>query len=320
MTLTQLRRKKDRMYGVVPSGDDYYAFWSDGRAGLYVDGSFVSYRSTTGPSIPEAPTLIHEDDQAIVGPGSIVTRVDSNALQVWDVEGDAIYDYTASAGYVVSPALYADGFLWWIEREETQHGGTGTHATYWRLRKARTDLSTDLTTVYTYEAAHYVGFSVLWSPIQGIALTTAGVLCQCHWNDEAAGETQDEYQLRIERDGGGATDNGWPAIGPGTIVDRWAFNAAPLTANGIGAGAISTGFLAGIDDDPEVSPTAFWAGDEWQAGTPSNTSVDAAGEVGALYDGATLVRGPAEAGTPTAIFAVNEGPDFDRPAYMFLKG
>ena len=320
MTSSLLRHRKDRAYSVVPSGSDYYAFWADGRAGLYVDGSFISYRSTTGPSIPEAPSLIHIDDQSIVGPGSIVTRVGTNALQVWDVDGDATYDYTADAGYVVSPAIYADGFLWWMEREAVQHGGTGTHATYWRLRKARTDLATDLTTVYTYEAAHHVGFSILWSPIQGIALTTAGVLCQCHWNDEAAGETQDEFQLRIERDGGGATDNGWPAIGPGTIVDRWAFTAAPLTANGIGAGAISTGFLAGVDDDPEVSPAAFWSGAEWQAGSCVNTSVNAIGEIGALYDGATLVRGPAETGTPTARFAVNEGPDLDRPNYLFIKG
>lgn len=322
MTATTLRRKKDKMYSIAPSGDDYYAFWADGRAGLYIDGTFVSYRSTSGPAIPEAPSLIHIDSEAIVGPGSIAFRVDSTNLSVWDVDGAATYDYAVPAGWVTTPPVYADGFLWWIEREAVQHGGTGTHKTYFRLRKSRTDLATDLATVYTYEAAHYVGFSALWFLPTGIAITTAAVIVQNHWNDEAAGEVQDDFQVRIERDGGGATDNGWYVIGPGTHVDAWVFNVAPVTAAGIAAGATSTGLLAGLADDAEASPVAFWSGAEWELFGCVNTSVSADGLTGALYAGSTIVRGPASTGTPTTLFGVGAAPapDEDNPAYFFIKG
>lgn len=321
MTATLLRRIKDRMYSVAPSGDDYYAFWEDGRAGLYIDGTFVSYRSTSGPTIPEAPCLIHEDSEAIVGAGSIAFRVDSTHLKVWDVEGVATYDYEVPAGYVTTPPVYADGFLWWVEREAVQHGGTGTHKTYFRLCQSRTDLLTDLGIVYTYEAVHYVGFSALWDLPTGIAVTTAGVIVQNHWTDEAAGEVQDDFQIRFERDGGGATDNGWPVIAPtGTSVDLWVFNVAPATAAGIGAGAVATGLLAGVADDAEASPAAFWSGAEWELGACGNTSVSADGTEGSVYAAATLVRGPAAAGTPTNLFGVGPSPADDTPNFFFIKG
>lgn len=324
MSTTRLRRRRDRLYGVAPSGNDYYAFWADGRAGLYVDGTFVSYRSTSGPDIPEAPCLIHEDSEAIVGPGSIVTRVDADALRVWDVEGAATYGYTCEAGYVVSPAIYADGFLWWVEREVAQHGGTGTHATFFRLRKSRTDLDTDIATVYTYEAEHYLGFSATWFPLTGLAMTDLGVLVQCHWNDEAAGEVQDEFQIRFERDGGGATDNGWPVIAPppAVDVDAWLIPVAPATAAGLAASADSAGFLAGLEDDAEASPAAFWSGGEWSIGSAVHSSLSADGATGALYGGGALARGPAATGTPTSLFAVGPAPapDEDTPSYFFIKG
>lgn len=320
MTATTCRRKKDRMYGVVPTGSDYYGFFSDGRAALYVDGSFVSYRAIGGPSIPEAPCLIHEDSEAIVGDGSIAYRVDSTNLQVWDVEFEVTHDYAVPAGYVTTPPVYADGWLWWIEREAVQHGGTGTHATYFRLRKARTDLVTDLATVYTYEALHYLGFSALWYLPVGIAITTAAVILQNNWVDEAAGEVSDDFQVRIERDGGGATDNGWSVIGPGTNVTPWIFNVAPLTGDGIGAGAGQTGLLAGVPDDAEGSPAAFWSGGEWELGACVNTSVSADASEGTVYAGSTIVRGPAETGTPTQLFGVGPSPDEDTPSYFFIKG
>lgn len=319
MAVTTYRRRKAKMYGVVPSGSDYYAFWSDGRAGLYVDGSFVSYRSTSGPSIPEAPSLIHTDSEAIVGPGSIVTRIDETHLEVWDVDGETTHSYEVPAGYVCSPAIYADGFLWWVEREAVQHGGVGTHATDFRLRRARTDLDTDLGTVDTYEALHYIGFSVAWGQLVGLALTAAAAIVQCHWMDNVSGEVQDDFQVRFELDGGGATDNGWPVIGPGTNVDPWIFNTAPPTPIGVAAGA-TAGFLAEVPDDAEASPSAFWSGAEWELGDCANVSLSADGSEGALYGGVEIVRGPASAGTPTNRFTVDVGVDDDTPNYMFIKG
>lgn len=323
MTTTTLRRKKMKMYGIAPSGDDYYAFYADGRAALYVDGTFVSYRpngSSGGPTIPEAPSLIHEDSEAIVGPGSIAFRVDSTHLAVWDVDGDATYSYEVPAGYVTTPPIYADGFLWWIEREAVQHGSTGTHKTWFRLRKARTDLDTDLATVQSYEAAHYVGFSALWELPAGLALTTDAAIAQNNWVDEAAGEVRDDFQVRLERDGTGATDNGWPAIGPGTIVDRWVFNTAPPLPLGAAAAATSTGLLAELADDAEASPEAFWSGSEWELGASANLSLSADGSEGAVYAGSSLVRGPASTGTPTKFFAVGPAPDETTPEYFFIKG
>ena len=109
MTSSLLRHRKDRAYSVVPSGSDYYAFWADGRAGLYVDGSFISYRSTTGPSIPEAPSLIHIDDQSIVGPGSIVTRVGTNALGSIRTH---VPRYQPLRGTVVEPSRFGNYDGW----------------------------------------------------------------------------------------------------------------------------------------------------------------------------------------------------------------
>lgn len=323
MTVTLLRGRKDRMYGVIAGGDDYYAFWEDGRAGLYVDGTFISYRATGGPTIPEAPCLIHEDSEAIVGVGAIAYRVDATHLKVWDVEGEATYDYAVPAGYVCSPPVYADGFVWWVERETVQHGGAGAHATDFRLVKSRTDLSTDLAIVYTYTAAHYLGFSASWgNNVLGIAITTTLVLVQDHWVDDVANEVNDTFQIAIQRSGGGATDNGWPAIAPppAVDVDAWVFNIAPATAAGLGAGAVGEGLLAGVAADSDVSPVAFWSGVEWQVGSCTNTSVSADGSEGSVYGSGSLVRGPAEAGTPTKLFAAGPSPADDTPYYMYIKG
>ena len=322
MTTTLLRRKKAKMYGIAPSGDGYYAFWADGRAGLYVDGTFVSYRSTSGPEIPEAPSLIHEDSEAIVGAGSIAFRVDSTHFFFNDTATTEIYTYDVPAGYVTTPPIYADGFLWWIEREAAQHGGTGTHKTWFRLRKARTDLVTELATVQSYEAAHHVGFSVLWELPVGLALTTAAAIIQNHWLDEAAGEVQDDFQVRLERDGTGATDNGWYVIGPGIDVTAWVFNTAPPLPSGAAAGATSTGLLAEVADDAEASPDPFWSGAEWELGGCTNVSVSADGSDGSVYNGGGLVRGPASTGTPTKLFSVGPAPapEEDTPYYFFIKG
>lgn len=323
MAATLLRRRKDRAYSIIPSGDDYYAFWGDGRAGLYVDGSFVSYRATGGPEIPEAPSLIHEDSEAIVAPGSIALRTDETHLAVWDVEGGVTYTYDVPAGWVASPPVYADGFVWWVEREAVQHGGGGAHATDFRLVKSRADLETDLAVVHTYELEHYVGFSVLWDPSgpMRLALTAAAAIVQANWVDEAAGEVAAKINVRIERDGGGGTDSGWPVIAPsGTLVDAWPMSVAPTTAAGLGAGAAALGFLAGLADDADASPVAFWSGSEWALGGCANTSVSADGSEGSLFDGNELVRGPAATGTPTARFSVGVGPEDDTPHYFFIKG
>lgn len=312
------------MYSIAPSGDDYYAFWEDGRAGLYIDGTFVSYRSTSGPAIPEAPSLIHEDSEAIVGPGSIAFRVDSTHLSVWDVDGAATYDYTVPAGYVTTPPVYADGFLWWIEREAVQHGGSGAHKTYFRLRKSRTDLDTDLATVYTYEAAHYTGFSVAWDTggQLKLCLTAAGAIAQANWADDVSGEVVGVINVRIERDGGGATDSGWPVIGPtGTGVDVWTATIGLPTAAGPATAVVAPGFLAVQADDPEASPVALWSGVEWEV-FGNTTSLSADGTEGTVCDTTNLVRGPASTGTPTNRFAVGSSPapDEDPPAYLFIKG
>lgn len=321
MTVTTLRRKKDRMYGVTPSGDDYYAFWADGRAGLYIDGTFVSYRSTSGPSIPDVPSLIHTDSEAIVGPGSIAFRVDSTHLSVWDVDGAATYDYTVPAGYVTTSPIYAAGYLWWIEREAVQHGGVGARKTYFRLRQSRTDLLTDLATVYTYDAAHYLGFSVGWDAVgeMKICLTAAGALAQADWVDNVSGEVSGLINVRIPLAGGSGTDSGWPAIGPGTSVDAWGSGTGLPIISGGSAVAVSTGFLAEMGDDAEASPAALWSGAEWAMYGPQ-VSLSADSSEASTCNTDECVRGPASAGTPTKRFTVGPAPSDYAPDYFFIKG
>jgi hypothetical protein len=334
MTETLLRRRKVKMYRVTPSGDDYYAFWSDGRAGLYKDGVFVSYRSTAGPEIPEPPTLIHEDSEELVGPGSIAFRVDATHLLVWDVDGETTHAYEALDGWPLTPPVYDAGWLWWMEREPEQHGGTGTHATFVRLRRARADFS-DAETVQTHELEHYLGFSVDWDviPIARLALTAEAAILQLHWNDAENGEVQDEIQVRLERDGIGASDSGWPVIAPsGTLVAPWPLEVAPPTAGGLAAGVGEQGdalTFAGLEDDVAASPEALWPEDaQFQLVSATHVSLSADGTEAAVFGSAvggppTLVRAAAAevfSGAPTARFTVGDSPDEDSPHFFFIKG
>lgn len=325
MTTTDLRFRKADAYGIALAGGDYYAFWSDGRAGLYVDGTFASYRSTTGPTIPEAPSLIHTDSEAFVADGSVVFRVDGSNLQVWDVDGDVTHDYAAPAGWVLSPAIYSSGWLWWIEREAVQHGGVGARATYFRLCQSRCDFSSQ-SVVQTYEAVHQFGFSVDWNSLVGLALTGAAAITQCGWWDSVAHETQDILQVRLELDGAGASDNGWPAIGSGTTVGGWSFISAPPSSAGLAVGF--TDVLAWQEDDAEASPAALWPEEEaWQLSSVINSSLSADGLEGSTYGsgagGVELVRGSSSAvgsGSPTDRFVVGPSPAEDEPDFFYIKG
>lgn len=327
MTVTLLRGRKDRMYGVVPGGDDYYAFWTDGRAALYVDGSFVSYRSTSGPTLPGTPgdlSLIHTDSEELVGDGSLAYRVDVNNLAVWDVEGAATHDYAVPVGYVATPPIYADGWLWWVEREAVQHGSSGAYKTYFRLRQARADFS-DVATVYTYELDQDGGYSVNWDPstTPKLVLTAAGAITQCDWDDPEGGEVADFINVRLARNGSGATDSGFPDIGPGTVVDAWAVACGLPTA--LGPAFVAQGSVpATLADSATASPVDVWPG-AWGLGGVANVSLDAAGAEAASFSGSEIVRSLAQlvsSGDPDSRFTVNGPPEDlgDVPHSFFIKG
>lgn len=326
------RTRSPRRRGTVTAENDYYAFWSDGRAGLYSDGSFVSYRATGGPTIAGTPSLIHADGASLVGDGSIVYRVDSENLASWDVENELDYTYAVPAGYVATPPVYADSWVWWIEREAVQHGSPGAYKTYFRLRKSRTDFSS-VSTVATYECEHYIGFSVNWDVAGAMrfALTTSGAIAHADWEDSVATEVIGTINVRIARDGGSAADSGWPAVGPGTDIGAWQFDVGLPTPTGDSFCSVVGGTFvvvpAILDDSETATPASAWPEtDDWTSIGVTNPSLSLTGSVAAIYSGTEIVRDvsiPVASGAPTSRFTVSaplpEAPD-DLPGWFYIKG
>lgn len=162
VTETLLRKRKPNAYGIAlaPATPVYFGYHYSATgfgATLYAaDGSWVSDRGeiATGDTLDSRATCILADAGEKVGVGSLVWPSDMQNLNVWDVEADATYTYAVADTYLLDGACYHGGYLWWIERDPVQHGTAGSRATWFRLIRARCDL-TDVTQVGSdHEVVH----------------------------------------------------------------------------------------------------------------------------------------------------------------------
>ncbi|HRU10058.1 MAG TPA: hypothetical protein P5144_11840, partial [Thermoanaerobaculia bacterium] len=173
MTATLLPRQKPRAYGIqlAPAAPAYYAFHYSGIGWLATiygsDGTPVADRGelATADSLSQYVTCLLADSAGKVAPGTAVWPSDDlQTLNVWDVEADATYTHVPDDGYLLDGACYHDGHLWWIEREPEQHGGP-TFKTWFRLLRARCDLTNVTQIGASYELGHRAAGlpqSLLW--------------------------------------------------------------------------------------------------------------------------------------------------------------
>ena len=116
----------------------------------------------------------------------------SNRVSLFDPTAETVYSYTPPDAYHISGVHYASGYLWWCEGEDVEHGGVGTYATYFRLRRANCDL-TDVTTIGSFEfdndTGDETGFSMGWD--QGFSAhvqRAAGLIVEAPWSDKVNGD------------------------------------------------------------------------------------------------------------------------------------
>lgn len=214
VTETLLRKRKPNAYGIAlaPATPVYFGFHYSATgfgATLYAaDGSWVSDRGeiSTGDTLDARATCILEDAGAKVGAGSLVWPSDMQNLNVWDVAAAATYTYAVADTYLLDGACYHGGYLWWIERDPVQHGTAGSGATWFRLIRARCDL-TDVTQVGSdYEVDHMLAGmlgSVTWptDPVEGWnsqAFATANAMnILLAWKDAINGENAGLLRVRM---------------------------------------------------------------------------------------------------------------------------
>ncbi|MEO7973274.1 MAG: hypothetical protein ABIU84_06765 [Thermoanaerobaculia bacterium] len=320
MTTTTLRRKKDHMYGVIPSGSDYLALSAAGAVSLYIDGTFVSLVRSRAIAPLSSPHLIRTDSGGKVGDNSLVYATSETALEVWDVAADTLYTHTPTSSYQLVGAVYSSGKLYWIECEPTQHGSVGAWKTWYRLMQANCDL-TGVTEVSTHELVHYLGFSVDWGVPLTLLATPTGLMIERIWDDNISHENTWPIRIRVDFDGSPWTDSGWANIGSGIY-----FNPLYGVYDSFALGTLIPGSTSlGYDTDDVLTVAAdLWsAGGAWNAAGFSNASTSPDGTEAALYSAPDpkLVRGPASvvvSGEPTSSFVVGIDGDGNLPICMWI--
>jgi len=144
--------------------------------------------------------FIREDERALVGGLSLAYTIDSmKRVSCFDPFAPAVYSYTVPDAYHVSGVHYANGYLWWCEGEDVEHGGVGTYATYFRLRRANCDL-TDVTTMGSFEFDNYAEgvphFSMSWTlGFSSHAQMTTGLIVDAEWLDKVNHETSGRVRI-----------------------------------------------------------------------------------------------------------------------------
>lgn len=217
-TETTLTRQKPRAYGIAlaPATPVYFGFHYSATgfgATLYAaDGSWVEDRGeiSTGDTLDSRATCILADAGEKVGAGSLVWLSDMQSLNVWDVEAAATYTYAVADTYLLDGACYHGGYLWWIERDPVQHGSAGSRATWFRLIRARCDL-TDVTQVGTeWEMGHLAAGGMLdsvnwpseFESLEAAVFVTANAMnLVLRWIDNVNFEVTGPVRIRMTFDG-----------------------------------------------------------------------------------------------------------------------
>jgi len=335
MTATLLPRQKPRAYGIqlAPAAPAYYAFHYSGIGWLATiygsDGTPVADRGelATADSLSQYVTCLLADSAGKVAPGTAVWPSDDlQTLNVWDVEADATYTHVPDDGYLLDGACYHDGHLWWIEREPEQHGWRdGLFATWFRLLRARCDLTNVTQIGASYELGHEeAGLleSLLWPGGGSIrnrtaVFATAGAMnLYLEGEDKINHEMSSYLHLRM------------PFSGSAPQTAAMAFGSTPeFLPDGAGHRLVSgkalllaSTALVTHDDAASLTCAAGWpAGAPWPYGPDHVAYSPATQEATALTSG-TLVRHayPSAAAAPGVVLTLAEhGPVTGTPALIF---
>lgn len=182
---------------VDPDGIAY--FLGSIKAAYYIgaDGDELVGEAAEVAESLDSPVFIRDDARDKVNGLSLAYAViASDRISCFDPIAGEVYSYTVPDAYQVSGVHYASGYLWWCEGEKEQHGGSGTFATYFRLRRANCDL-TDVTTIGSFEfdndAGDGPGVSLDWS--QGFSAhinLSTGLVVEALWGE---GEVQGSIRI-----------------------------------------------------------------------------------------------------------------------------
>lgn len=318
MTLTSLRRKKDRMYGVTPSGADYLALIDTGGSWLaaaYIDGTWVADIATQALGADPNYSVAFYDDRYIVA-------ADYGAISVWDLDTDTVETYTVPVGWLLLGGGISGGAVYWIEIEEAWGGGPVTFDVDARLRSAADPA--DLATVTTVET-HTLSDNFEWEwadpTIGWFALNGTAAIAQRRADDAVSGETLTYFQFRFPLSGAAGSDNGGGAIVLANVGIPEASGGSFLHDNN------SSVALQLLDDDVSATPTDHWPADApWQTSPVANLSTNVAGtEVAAfgINDGENRLTRSSNVGTyttPSSQFIVNDHPTDGTPTFFFIRG
>lgn len=184
-----LRRVKANAYDVVSgSTTRFWGFWITGGdliATTHRGGSWLTTRNVLSGGAGAVAgvgrsTVIHEDAGGRVGAASFLYCPDTTTVSIWDVEGDSLAEVALDPDYsLVGGACYANGWVYWLERE-TERRGSGPYLFNHRLCRCRCDGTDEANTpgyqvLATEEASTSEIESIYSGPI-GLALTTTQIL------------------------------------------------------------------------------------------------------------------------------------------------
>lgn len=332
VTETLLRKRKPNAYGIAlaPATPVYYGFhYTDSGFGatLYAaDGSWVSDRGeiSTGDTLDSRATCILEDAGAKVGVGALVWPSDMQTLNVWDVEADATYTHVPDDGYLLDGACYHDGHLWWIEREPEQHGGP-TFKTWFRLLRARCDLTNVTQIGASYELEHWAAGlldSLLWpggGSIQNrtAVFATAGAMnLYLEGEDKINHETSSYLHLRMPFSGSAPQT---AAMAFGSIPEFLPDGAGHRLVSGK-ALLLASNALVTHDDAASLTCAAGWpAGAPWPDGWIFHVAYSPATQEATALTSGTLVRHayPSAAANPDVQVTVAGHAEWSVPRLIF---
>lgn len=321
MAVTTLRRKKDKMYSIAPSGADYLALIDTGGSWLaaaYIDGTWVSDLATQALTADPNYSVSFHDDRYVVA-------ADFGALDVWDLDTDTVESYAVPAGWFLLGAGISGGAVYWIELEEVWGGGPGAYTVQGRLRSAADPA--DLGTVTTVQTHVFTYASELeWNlDTTGsfMALNATAAMAQRNAVIIPGGSTIVYVRFRFPLSGGAGTDDG------GTSNVMIVNVGVPEASGGsfLYDGDIGGASLHWLDDDVAADAVEHWPSTGvWVTSPVSDVSTNAAGTEVAVYginDGELRMTRSSNVGpytTPTSQFIVTDHPTEGSPTYFFIRG
>lgn len=125
----------------------HIAFFNGSVVATYYDGSDAgeTYGSAAEADPIVHPTFLRSDIFETVGPYCLNYWDGVNRISVFDPNSETVHTYTPDSEYHLLAVLGIASNIYWVEMESEQHGGVGTYATYFRLRRSSLNMSNVVT-------------------------------------------------------------------------------------------------------------------------------------------------------------------------------